>query len=511
MTPRRRIALNVVATYGRSLYSLVCGLFTARWVIWFLGDIDYGLYGVVGGLTAFVTFLNGLLAAAVGRFYAYAVGEAKKPGNDASGLEECRRWFTMAAVLHTAIPLVLVAIGYPVGAWAIRNFLVIPADRVETCIWVWRWVMLACFVAMANVPYQAMYTAKQNIAELTIYSFATTTLNVFVLYYMVRNRADWLSTYAAWMMLMNVIPQVIICIRAFYIYPECRFRFSALKGGKYLKPILSFAGCRLVNGMSMIAANQGQSIVVNKYLGPIANTSIAVGNQVSSHAQSLASSLSGAMYPAITNAAGEGRMDDMRKMALWASKFSALSLLVFLVPLSLEMDYILKVWLVRPIPSGAPLCVLVLVASLMDRSTEGCWMAIFAVGKIARYQLIVPLAGFIMLGLGWLFVCHGGGVASVGLALVTGSVATQFFRLYYGSRIAGLSIRTWFSGVFLPVVFLAAVSSAAGAIPRFLMAPSMFRVVATTGLSVAVFAVFVWFVVLGTQERMYFRSRFRFK
>ena len=55
MTQNRRIALNVAATYGRSLFSLVCGLFTARWVLWFLGDVDYGLYGVVGGLAAFVT------------------------------------------------------------------------------------------------------------------------------------------------------------------------------------------------------------------------------------------------------------------------------------------------------------------------------------------------------------------------------------------------------------------------------------------------------------------------
>lgn len=33
MTANKRIALNVVATYGRSLYALVLGLFTARWAL----------------------------------------------------------------------------------------------------------------------------------------------------------------------------------------------------------------------------------------------------------------------------------------------------------------------------------------------------------------------------------------------------------------------------------------------------------------------------------------------
>ena len=42
-----------------------------------LGEVDYGLMGVVGGLTAFVTFFNGVMASGVGRFYAYSVGEAK--------------------------------------------------------------------------------------------------------------------------------------------------------------------------------------------------------------------------------------------------------------------------------------------------------------------------------------------------------------------------------------------------------------------------------------------------
>ena len=31
MSPNHRIFLNIIATYGRLLYALVCGLFTARW------------------------------------------------------------------------------------------------------------------------------------------------------------------------------------------------------------------------------------------------------------------------------------------------------------------------------------------------------------------------------------------------------------------------------------------------------------------------------------------------
>ena len=57
ISPNKRIFLNIVATYGRSLFALVCGLFLARWVLEALGQEDFGLYGVVGGLVTFISII----------------------------------------------------------------------------------------------------------------------------------------------------------------------------------------------------------------------------------------------------------------------------------------------------------------------------------------------------------------------------------------------------------------------------------------------------------------------
>ena len=50
MTANRRIFLNIVATYGRSLYALVIGLFCGRWALMTHGEADRGL--VVGCVAA---------------------------------------------------------------------------------------------------------------------------------------------------------------------------------------------------------------------------------------------------------------------------------------------------------------------------------------------------------------------------------------------------------------------------------------------------------------------------
>ena len=114
MSPNKRIFLNIIATYGRSLFALVCGLFSARWVLEALGKEDFGLYGVVGALTIFISFLNTLLSGALGRYYAFSIGEAKKAaeeGRAADGLENCRQWFNTALSIHTIVPVVLMLIG----------------------------------------------------------------------------------------------------------------------------------------------------------------------------------------------------------------------------------------------------------------------------------------------------------------------------------------------------------------------------------------------------------------
>ena len=62
MSPNRRIFPNIVATYGRSMYAFVCGLFISRWVA-AVGKSEVGLYGVVGGMTVIVmlAYTMGLL------------------------------------------------------------------------------------------------------------------------------------------------------------------------------------------------------------------------------------------------------------------------------------------------------------------------------------------------------------------------------------------------------------------------------------------------------------------
>ena len=75
LTENRRIFWNVVFTYGRFLLSIAGGLFIIRWVLMALGQVNYGLFSVIGGMVVFIQFFNNILASATARFYAFSIGE----------------------------------------------------------------------------------------------------------------------------------------------------------------------------------------------------------------------------------------------------------------------------------------------------------------------------------------------------------------------------------------------------------------------------------------------------
>lgn len=510
MTANKRIFLNIVATYGRSLYALIIGLFCGRWTLMALGQVDYGLMGVVGGLIGFVMFFNNLMASAVGRFYAFAVGEEQKLGEE-EGIENCQRWFNLALLIHTALPTILVAIGYPVGCWAIENYLVIPPDKITACIWVWRFSCIACFVSMLNVPFQAMYTAKQEIAELTIYSFATTTLNAIFLYYMITHPGFWLVKFMAWTCFLGVVPQLLIGVFAFVHFRECRIRLTYMWDAQRMKELFIYAGGRFMCVLAQMFSSQGTIVAVNKILGPIRNAAMSVGNTVVGHTSTLTSSFTGAMYPAITNAAGSGDMDKMRTLSYRMCKLATVATMVFAVPLILESEEVLILWLKNPPEGTAYLCALILIANIINHMTDGHWMAIFACGKVTAFNICESIGFFLSFGIAIVMMKGGFDIASAGYGIIFGYVYAMIIKLGFSRKLCGFSVRYWARKILFPIVITCGISVVVGSLPRMIMNASFVRVCVTTAISEMVMLALTWVFIFEHAEKEFVLNQLRAK
>ena len=64
----KRIAKNTLVLYVRMFIMLAISLYTSRVILNMLGVDDYGIYNVVGGVVAVLSFLNAAMAGAPQRY-----------------------------------------------------------------------------------------------------------------------------------------------------------------------------------------------------------------------------------------------------------------------------------------------------------------------------------------------------------------------------------------------------------------------------------------------------------
>lgn len=508
MSPHKRIILNIAATYGRTVFGVLCGIFSTRWVLMALGKEDFGLYGLVGGLVVFISFFNTYFSGALSRFYAYAIGQAKGVHNTDNALEECRKWFSIGVAVLTLVPLLLVLIGYPIGSWAISSGKVgVPAYRIDACIWLWRFVCMSCFVGLVNIPFCAMYTAKQYIAELTIYSFAQTFVRTGFVYFMTLRQDDWLVTYGFVTCLIAIVPQVLICIRAIYVFEECRFRFEYLKLMCYVKKIVYYVVWQLFGGFGYLSRYPLVAIVVNRFFGPSITASFSIGTTVSGEAAALTGALTTAFTPAITTACGEGDWERLRKMAYQASKIGTLLTLFFAIPMALEISEILRVWL-KEVPRGAEgICLVMLSVVVVDKFSLGHCIGVNASGRVALFQVYRGLACLTAMPFALVaaFVFHN--VYAVVLALLMATGVATISNIWMARTRVGLSMRFWLFKIIVPLGILAVFTGIVGYLPHFFMAPSIFRVIVTALFTLVCEIVLSWLFVLDDAEREFLLQR----
>jgi O-antigen/teichoic acid export membrane protein len=496
MNPSNRIALNTAATYTRSIIAAGLALFSSRWVLAALGQTDYGLFSVVGSIIIFITFLNTTMAVSVARHYAFSIGKGDST--------EVGRWFNAALSIHLSLAAVLILIGWPVGECVIAYVLTIPVDRISACLWIFRISLVSAFVSMISVPFIAMFTAKQRIADLAIWNIFYSLMAFFLAWFLTCAHGDRLMFYAVGMVGILVFVQFAQVFLAKAIFHECRINYRQLFDKRMCKDIVSFAGWSMIGSSGLILRNQGSAILLNLRFGPNVNAAYGIANQVSAQTDQLAAAMIGAFSPEIITSEGHGNRARMLSLAQRANKFGAILVLLFAIPLIAEMDYVLKVWLIQPPLYSGMFCQLILTSFIIGRLSAGDQYAVHATGKIATYEIIAGTCLVLTLPLAWIFLKLGAPPTGVGAAFIATALAFTTGRAFLTSRVFGAPVRQWVVSVVVPCGIVCFVALLAALLPRLLFPESLMRLICVIPMSITASLLTAWFLAFDKREREFF-------
>jgi len=396
---KKRIIINTILLYAKTLISLIVSLFTTRLVLAALGEIDYGIYGTVGGAIAMLSVLNIAMTKATQRFMNYAEGGDNK--------ERLLYIFNNTILLHIGLALIIVSFMAVLYFPFFHGIFNIPIERLTAAKFIYLFLAISTFFTIITVPYNALVNAHEDFLYYCIVGIITSFLNLFAALVITNYLQDKLILYGMLMALIAIFNMLVMRIYCKMKYQECVFSPRRYANARMAKEIGVFSGWNFVGALAQMAGNHGSNILMNHYFGAIMITPKNIGDQISTQVAVLASNMNKALAPSIVKSEGGGDRESMIILSYASCRFGVFLFLILAVPFLFNTEPLLGVWL-KSIPEWAALfCQLQVIRTLFEQLFGPLGTMMMAQGSVKQMNVIDLILGIITFVVIWLLYSIG--------------------------------------------------------------------------------------------------------
>ena len=499
------------------LLSIVVSLYTSRVVLQTLGVEDYGIYGVVGGVVAMFSFLNAAMSGATSRFLTYEMGKVKFDdcsvlSNSSSSvihrdLTPLEKTFSSAMIIHVGIAITVLVLAATIGLWFLNNKLVIPEDRMTAAYWVYLCSILGMFVGVTQVPYNASIIAHEKMDVYAYVELLHVFLKLGIVYLLLIGNFDKLILYACLVLGVNVIIAMTYRMYCLKHYEETHFHKVWDKS--ILKGITSFSLYNLLGNFGAVFNLQGINFLINMFFGVALNAAASVASTVSGVVQGFISNVITAFRPPITKAYARQDVATVERLLKLALMSSIIVNSFFTIPLLLELDTVLLLWLGTVPEFASTFCRIILISIYFETIRYILVIGVHAVGKVRNVSmatgilyLLNPFAVYVCLktGLGPEVTYIGNIIVNV---LLIGWVAMLLHRY-----IPCLAVGRVMCSTIIPSVIALSTFAVVFYITHN-MAPNFLRVIDTTIISCIIIGMSCYLFCLNKLQRQQLNSKIK--
>lgn len=442
MQTTKRVAVNTVIQYVKLLVSVLVGLISVRVLLNALGEDDYGIYDVVGGIIALLAFINSSLSQSSIRFLSVSLGR--------HDIIDTRNVFNNCFWIHFLVSLGIILLFEVIGFFVFDNFLSIPESRVSSAKIVYQFMLLILFLQILITPFNALIVSHEKFVYISVISILDSFLKLGIAYIVSFSVMDKLVIYGALMFFVTILNSLLSVIYVLKKYKNEVFigRFS-LSASKHL---LNFVGWTILDIVSQLSTRQGYAIMFNRFFGTTINAVYALSRQIEGNLYYVSASVIDSMKPLIMKSFGEGNLDKMTYLSLMAGKIGFSMLSVVAIPLLVMMPTILELWLVN-VPEGTVFFArIMVVACMMEQLTRGLVYSCQATGNIKLFSIIVSFIRFLALPISIIVFLMGGKAEWAMIFYLICETIGSLSRVIIMTRITNLKICFFVRSVILKVL-----------------------------------------------------------
>lgn len=460
----KRIVKNTLMLYFRQILILLTSLYTVRIVLQALGAEDYGIYNVVAGTVTMFGFLTNSLAGASQRFFSFELGQ----GNS----ESLQKIFSLMLAIYILLAITILFFAETVGLWFVKNKLTIPATRINAAVWVYQASIFSFIISILTTPYMAAIIAREN---MKIYAYASVIEAIlkFLVALSLSFMPDKLIAYGFLLLIITFLNTVVYRIYCCKHYKECHFVFYWDK--EKFKEIVSYSCWNLFGSSISIIKNQIMNILLNIFFNPVVNAARSISVQVNNAVNSFAGNFTTAMRPQIIKQYAAGKNDKAIQLVFYGCKYTFFLMYIFALPLILEMNYILRLWLSRPPEMAVIFTRLALIDVVIASVSYQIMTLAQATGKIKLYQSVVGGILLLNLPVSYIVLKLGASAYSVMIVAIVISIVATIIRLLILRLLVSFSIKKFLRDCILPIFSVVLIASVIPCFFHYIMEENFFR------------------------------------
>lgn len=494
-TDNKRIARNTLFLYLRIILVMGVTLFTSRIILDALGVEDFGVYNLVGGVSASLVFFSATLATTAQRYMNYEM--AREGGNWV-------KMFNLSFMIFAALAVLTVIAGLTGGRWFVDTQLVIPPDKLPAA----RQVLYATTLSMAayvvSSAYEAVLITHENM-KIYAYLGLVEAVGKLALAYLTHLFADRLIVYS-WMLFgVMLLPKAAIIIYCHRRYPALSLRrvWDAAK----LREMAGFASWNLFNAIVWILNDQGVTFMLNIFFGPVVNAARAVTMQVNNAINNFSSNFTVAFRPQVVKRYASGELASMVDLTLASSRISVYMLWIICLPFILRARYILSLWL-TVVPDYTVMFLQgVFYFSAVCALSNSFYAAVTATGRMRRTCLYGNL--LFLLAFPAIYVCLHFGAEPVVVypILAVARLLFVFENVAQLSRLIPLTMTDFLRRSLLPSALVVVLSLAVCTLTDTLFPEGFPGLVGSTATTLTITAAIIYLCGLSKSERTTLREK----
>lgn len=488
----KRIARNTVFMAIRMVIVLAINLYATRLILSAIGVVDYGIYTVVCGVVAMFGFLNTAMSNGIQRFYNFEMGKVGDVGVTRVYNTSLRIQFIVAFIVLVATEIV--------GVWYLNNKMVLPPERLSAAFWVMQYSIFSLVIIIIQVPYVSYIIAREKLDFYAMMSVGNAVLTLLATILLSYIDFDRLITYGFFLFVIHIL-----FFLAYLLYSKrisVNLVFEKKTDYALFKEMVQFSGWNLLGTFVGVGKEQGTDVILNFFFGPIVNAARGVANQVNGGLQSLVSNLSISVRPQVTKSYAEGNIDRTMNLTYSISKVSCIILYMFSLPIILEIDFILRIWLGDNIPEHTQNFVLIIVAtSFLNNLNSAISGVVHSSGKMKRYQIVGSVLTLFSIPAIYIVLKIGGSPEMALWVIFVSMIIVQIGALLVLKTIIDYSIKTYLRKVLIPFLETLLVSIIFPLFILYVMEEGLFRFVVVSIISFLSIVAATFFVGLNKSER----------